>query len=71
MRAMDADNAGATQYKDKIVYCGQCGYAEKYIDGLILCRRTKTSFRVSENATCKKGKEETAWANSKKMKKWG
>lgn len=61
----------ATQYKDKIVYCGQCGYAEKYIDGLILCRRTKTSFRVSKNATCKKGKEETAWVNSKKMKKWG
>ena len=55
---MDKDMA--TQYKNKIVYCGQCGYAEKYIDGLILCRRTKTSFRVSENATCKKGKEEIA-----------
>lgn len=40
------------------VMCGNCEYSERFVDGLILCRRTKTSFRVSATSTCGKGKRE-------------
>ena len=40
------------------VTCENCYYSEKYVDGLILCRRTKTSHRVSATSTCGKGKRE-------------
>lgn len=40
------------------VTCENCEYSEKYTDGLILCRRTKTSHRVSATSTCGKGKRE-------------
>ena len=42
--------------KDDEVTCDNCDYSEKYVDGLILCRRTKTSHRVSATSTCGKGK---------------
>ena len=44
--------------KDDEVTCENCDYSEKYVDGLILCRRTKTSHRVSATSTCGKGKRE-------------
>ncbi len=44
--------------KDDDVTCENCDYSEKYTDGLILCRRTKTSHRVSATSTCGKGKRE-------------
>ena len=44
--------------KDDDVTCEKCDYSEKYTDGLILCRRTKTSHRVSATSTCGKGKRE-------------
>lgn len=44
--------------KDDEVTCDNCDYSEKYVDGLILCRRTKTSHRVSATSTCGKGKRE-------------
>ena len=40
------------------VTCENCEYSERYVDGLILCRRTKTSHRVSATSTCGKGKRE-------------
>ena len=40
------------------VTCESCEYSERYVDGLILCRRTKTSHRVSATSTCGKGKRE-------------
>lgn len=40
------------------VTCDNCEYSEKFVDGLILCRRTKTSHRVSASSTCGKGKRE-------------
>ena len=40
------------------VTCENCRYSERYVDGLILCRRTKTSHRVSATSTCGKGKRE-------------
>lgn len=42
--------------RDDDVTCENCDYSEKYTDGLILCRRTKTSHRVSATSTCGKGK---------------
>ena len=44
--------------RDNTVTCDNCRYSEKYVDGLILCRRTKTSHRVSATSTCGKGKRE-------------
>lgn len=44
--------------KNDDVTCENCDYSEKYVDGLILCRRTKTSHRVSATSTCGKGKRE-------------
>ena len=44
--------------KDDDVTCDNCDYSEKFVDGLILCRRTKTSHRVSATSTCGKGKRE-------------
>ena len=44
--------------RDDDVTCDNCDYSEKYVDGLILCRRTKTSHRVSATSTCGKGKRE-------------
>lgn len=44
--------------KDDEVTCENCDYSEKFVDGLILCRRTKTSHRVSATSTCGKGKRE-------------
>ena len=40
------------------VTCENCYYSERFVDGLILCRRTKTSHRVSATSTCGKGKRE-------------
>ena len=47
------------------VTCENCDYSEKYVDGLILCRRTKTSHRVSATSTCGKGKREVEDAEAK------
>ena len=47
---------GEKKYDD--VTCDNCDYSEKYVDGLILCRRTKTAHRVSATSTCGKGKRE-------------
>lgn len=44
--------------KDDDVTCDNCDYSEKFVDGLILCRRTKTAHRVSTTSTCGKGKRE-------------
>ena len=44
--------------RDDDVTCENCDYSEKYVDGLILCRRTKTSHRVSATLTCGKGKRD-------------
>lgn len=51
--------------KDNNVTCENCDYSEKYVDGLILCRRTKTSHRVSATSTCGKGKREVENAEAK------
>ena len=51
--------------KDDEVTCENCEYSEKYVDGLILCRRTKTSHRVSATSTCEKGKREVKDAEAK------
>ena len=51
--------------KDDEVTCDNCEYSEKYVDGLILCRRTKTSHRVSATSTCGKGKREVEDAEAK------
>lgn len=51
--------------KDDEVTCENCDYSEKYVDGLILCRRTKTSHRVSATSTCGKGKREVEDAEAK------
>jgi hypothetical protein len=51
--------------KDDKVTCDNCEYSEKYVDGLILCRRTKTSHRVSATSTCGKGKREVEDAEAK------
>ena len=51
--------------KDGDVTCKNCDYSEKYTDGLILCRRTKTSHRVSATSTCGKGKREVEDAEAK------
>ena len=51
--------------KDDDVTCDNCDYSEKYVDGLILCRRTKTSHRVSATSTCGKGKREVEDAEAK------
>ena len=51
--------------KDDDVTCENCDYSEKYVDGLILCRRTKTSHRVSATSTCGKGKREAEDAEAK------
>ena len=48
----------ALSKESETVYCKNCAYAEKYVDGLIFCRRTKTAFRVSDMETCGKGKRE-------------
>ena len=47
------------------VTCESCEYSERYVDGLILCRRTKTSHRVSATSTCGKGKREVEDAEAK------
>lgn len=47
------------------VTCENCDYSEKFVDGLILCRRTKTSHRVSATSTCGKGKREVEDAEAK------
>ena len=44
--------------RDDEVTCENCDYSEKFVDGLILCRRTKTSHRVYATSTCGKGKRE-------------
>lgn len=51
--------------RDDDVTCENCDYSEKYVDGLILCRRTKTSHRVSATSTCGKGKKEVEDAEAK------
>ena len=51
--------------KDNDVTCDNCDYSEKYVDGLILCRRTKTSHSVSATSTCGKGKREVEDAEAK------
>ena len=51
--------------KDDEVTCDNCEYSEKYVDGLILCRRTKTSHRVYATSTCGKGKREVEDAEAK------
>ena len=51
--------------RDDDVTCENCDYSEKYVDGLILCRRTKTSHRVSATSTCGKGKREVKDAEAK------
>ena len=51
--------------RDDDVTCENCDYSEKYVDGLILCRRTKTSHRVSATSTCGKGKREVEDAETK------
>ena len=51
--------------RDDEVTCENCDYSEKYTDGLILCRRTKTSHRVSATSTCGKGKREVEDAEAK------
>lgn len=51
--------------RDDDVTCENCDYSEKYVDGLILCRRTKTSHRVSATSTCGKGKREVEDAEAK------
>ena len=51
--------------KDNDVTCENCEYSEKYVDGLILCRRTKTSHRVSATSTCGKGKRKVEDAEAK------
>ena len=51
--------------KDNDVTCDNCDYSEKFVDGLILCRRTKTSHRVSATSTCGKGKREVEDAEAK------
>ena len=47
------------------VTCDNCDYSEKFVGGLILCRRTKTSHRVSATSTCGKGKREVEDAEAK------
>jgi hypothetical protein len=47
------------------ITCESCEYSERYVDGLILCRRTKTSHRVSATSTCGKGKREVEDAEAK------
>jgi len=51
--------------RDDDVTCDNCDYSEKFADGLILCRRTKTSHRVSATSTCGKGKREVEDAEAK------
>ena len=51
--------------RDDDVTCENCEYSEKYTDGLILCRRTKTSHRVSATSTCGKGKRKVEDAEAK------
>lgn len=51
--------------RDDDVTCENCDYSEKFVDGLILCRRTKTSHRVSATSTCGKGKKEVEDAEAK------
>ena len=51
--------------RDDDVTCENCDYSEKFVDGLILCRRTKTSHRVSATSTCGKGKREVEDAEAK------
>ena len=42
-----------------MINCESCKYANKFIDGLILCRRTKTPIRVNATDSCKHAKKET------------
>ena len=51
--------------KDNDVTCENCDYSEQYVDGLILCRRTRPSHRVSATSTCGKGKREVKDAEAK------
>ena len=51
--------------RDDDATCDNCDYSEKYVDGLILCRRTKTSHRVYATSTCGKGKREVEDAEAK------
>ena len=41
-----------------MINCESYKYASKFIDGLILCRRTKTSIRVNANDSCKHARGE-------------
>ena len=52
------DFCSYAERRDDDVTCDNCDYSEKYTDGLILCRRTKTSHQVSATSTCGKGKRE-------------
>ena len=51
--------------RDDEVTCENCDYSEKFVDGLILCRRTKTSHRVSATSTCRKRKRDVEDAEAK------
>ena len=42
-----------------MINCESCKYASKFTNGLILCRRIKTSIRVNATDYCKHAKEET------------
>lgn len=52
------DFCSYAERRDDDVTCENCDYSEKFVDGLILCRRTKTSHRVSATSTCGKGKRD-------------
>ena len=41
-----------------MINCESCKYANKFTNGLILCKRTKTSIRVNATDSCKYAKEE-------------
>ena len=53
--------------RDDKVTCENCYYSEQYVDGLILCRRTRPSHRVSATSTCGKGKREK---NDEQQRTW-
>ena len=59
------DFCSYAEKRDDDVTCDNCDYSEKYVDGLILCRRAKTSHRVYATSTCGKGKREVEDAEAK------
>lgn len=42
-------------FNNGVVRCKDCKYVSEFVDGLMLCHRTRESFRVEPNTICGKG----------------